>query len=376
MCFYFNGGGEIVINVIIRAILTGIGIFFGVGIAAILDGFGLVEKTGLNILVFYVVFGIIFGLLLFLLTPKMKKIGEKIGNLFESELLKFQTNDIILGVVGLIIGLVIAFLLSQPLYNLNIPYLGTALSAILYLFLGSLGMKVASRKRDEFSSTLANRMNQGNKNSKSFKTKSKISPKILDTSVIIDGRIADICKTGFVEGTLIIPEFVLHELQHIADSSDGLKRNRGRRGLDILNKLQNEQIIDLRIESKDFPETSEVDAKLLKLAEFLEGVVLTNDYNLNKVAEFQGVQVLNINELANAVKPVVLPGEEMLIEVVKDGKESGQGLAYLDDGTMIVVDGGKKHIGETLTVIVTSVLQTAAGRMIFAKPKFQNNGNK
>jgi len=170
---------------------------------------------------------------------------------------------------------------------------------------------------------------------------------------------------------LIIPEFVLQELQHIADSSDGLKRNRGRRGLDILNKLQNEQIIDVRIEKKDFPETAEVDAKLLKLAEHLNGVVLTNDYNLNKVAEFQGVQVLNINELANAVKPVVLPGEEMVVEVVKDGKESGQGLAYLDDGTMIVVDGGKKFIGQTLTVVVTSVLQTAAGRMIFAKPNNQ-----
>lgn len=359
------------INIIVRVILTVIGVFFGVGIATLLDNVGLVDKIGLNILIIYIIFGIIFGLLLFLLTPKMKKIGEKIGNLFESELLKFQMNDIILGAAGLIIGLVIAFLLSQPLYNLKIQFLGTALSAILYLFFGSLGMKVATRKGEEFSLIIGSRINPSSKNYKSTKNKSDISPKILDTSVIIDGRIADICKTGFLEGTLIIPEFVLQELQHIADSSDGLKRNRGRRGLDILNKLQNEQIIDVRIEKKDFPETAEVDAKLLKLAEHLNGVVLTNDYNLNKVAEFQGVQVLNINELANAVKPVVLPGEEMVVEVVKDGKESGQGLAYLDDGTMIVVDGGKKFIGQTLTVVVTSVLQTAAGRMIFAKPNNQ-----
>lgn len=374
MCFFTRKnetGGEKVINIIVRVTLTVIGIFFGVGIATLLDNVGLVDKIGLNILIIYIIFGIIFGLLLFLLTPKMKKIGEKIGNLFESELLKFQMNDIILGAAGLIIGLVIAFLLSQPLYNLKIQFLGTALSAILYLFFGSLGMKIATRKGEEFSLIIGSRINPSSKNYKSTKNKSDISPKILDTSVIIDGRIADICKTGFLEGTLIIPEFVLQELQHIADSSDGLKRNRGRRGLDILNKLQNEQIIDVRIEKKDFPETAEVDAKLLKLAEYLNGVVLTNDYNLNKVAEFQGVQVLNINELANAVKPVVLPGEEMVVEVVKDGKESGQGLAYLDDGTMIVVDGGKKFIGQTLTVVVTSVLQTAAGRMIFAKPNNQ-----
>jgi uncharacterized protein YacL len=187
--------------------------------------------------------------------------------------------------------------------------------------------------------------------------------------VIIDGRIFDICQTGFIEGTLIIPNFVLEELRHIADSSDNLKRNRGRRGLDILNKIQKELSIEVQIYEKDFPDIAEVDSKLLKLAQILNGKVITNDYNLNKVAEFQGVSVLNINELANAVKPVVLPGEEMHIQVVKDGKEAGQGVAYLDDGTMIVVEGGRKHIGEFMDVVVTSVLQTAAGRMIFAKQK-------
>ena len=200
-------------------------------------------------------------------------------------------------------------------------------------------------------------------------SENKIPPKVLDTSVIIDGRIADICKTGFIEGKLVIPRFVLNELQHIADSSDDLKRVRGRRGLDILNKIQKELSIETQIYEEDFPEIAEVDAKLLKLAQILSGKVVTNDFNLNKVAEFQGVPVLNINELANAIKPVLLPGEEMKVMVMKDGKESSQGIAYLDDGTMIVVEGGRKFINEEIIVVVTSVLQTAAGRMIFAKPK-------
>jgi len=358
------------ISKVLRVIVSIIGVVFGVGIAAFLDGVGIFEKLAISVVVGYVIFGIIFGLLLFLLTPKMKRIGKQISNIFENELLKFQANDIITGAIGLVIGLVIAFLISQPLFSLNVPYLGTAVSAFLYLLFGYLGITIATRNRDEIASTLGNRIsNTTSKTSKGSKNRSKSPCKILDTSVIIDGRIADICKTGFIEGTLVIPGFVLQELQHIADSSDSLKRNRGRRGLDILNRLQNEQIIDVRIENKDFSDTNEVDSKLLKLADYLDGVVLTNDYNLNKVAEFQGVQVLNINELANAVKPVVLPGEEMVIQIIKDGKESGQGLAYLDDGTMIVVEGGKKFIGDTLDVVVTSVLQTAAGRMIFAKPK-------
>lgn len=193
--------------------------------------------------------------------------------------------------------------------------------------------------------------------------------KISDTSVIIDGRIFDICQTGFVEGPLVIPSFVLDELRHVSDCSDSLKRTRGRRGLDILNKIQKELPIEVQIWEGDFPEINEVDSKLLKLTQKLDGKVLTNDYNLNKVAEVQGVTVLNINELSNAIKPVVLPGEDMKLTIVKDGKESGQGIAYLDDGTMIVVEGGRKYIGEEIDVTVTSVLQTAAGRMIFAKQK-------
>lgn len=188
--------------------------------------------------------------------------------------------------------------------------------------------------------------------------------------MIIDGRIADIVQTGFLEGTLLIPGFVLEELQHIADSSDLLKRNRGRRGLDILNQISKEELANnVEIMEIDFEDISEVDSKLVRLGQNLGAPILTNDYNLNKVAELQGVKVLNINELANAVKPIVLPGEEMEVQVMKEGKEPGQGVAYLDDGTMIVVDTGRRYMGQTITVLVTSVLQTAAGRMIFAKPK-------
>lgn len=196
-----------------------------------------------------------------------------------------------------------------------------------------------------------------------------IGLKILDTSVIIDGRIADLCETGFLEGAFIVPHFILHELQHIADSSDALKRARGRRGLDILNKIQKMPEIEVRIVEDDFPQIREVDAKIVALAKQLEAKVVTNDLNLNKVAELQGVRVLNINELCNALRPVVLPGEALRVFVLKEGKEPGQGVAYLDDGTMIVVDNAKRWIGRNIDVVVTSVLQTTAGRMIFTRLK-------
>lgn len=192
---------------------------------------------------------------------------------------------------------------------------------------------------------------------------------LIDTSVIIDGRIADISETGFLEGQLIIPRFVLRELQTIADSSDPLKRTRGRRGLDILNRIQKDPHIDVTIHETDFPEIADVDAKLVKLAKLVDAKVFTNDYNLNKVAEFQQVRVLNVNDLANALKPVILPGEAMNVRIVREGKEAGQGVAYLDDGTMVVINNGRDRIGQKLDVSVTSVLQTSAGRMIFADIK-------
>ena len=191
--------------------------------------------------------------------------------------------------------------------------------------------------------------------------------KILDTSVIIDGRVADLCDTGFIDGALVIPQFVLKELQMVADSSDSMKRNRGRRGLDILQKIQKMSGVEVVISDVDFPEVKEVDLKLIELARTLSGKIVTNDFNLNKVAQLRGVDVLNINELANALKPVVLPGEIMKVFILKEGKEYNQGVAYLDDGTMVVVDNARKMISKTIDIVVTSVLQTTAGKMIFGR---------
>ena len=198
---------------------------------------------------------------------------------------------------------------------------------------------------------------------------------ILDTSVIIDGRIVDIIATHFIEGRFLVPRFVLRELQQIADSQDPLKRNRGRRGLDILNRMQKGTDIEVKINEEDFPEIRDVDAKIVKLGKLLSAKILTNDFNLNKIAQLEGVVVLNINDLANALKPVVLPGEEMMVKITREGKEYNQGVAYLEDGTMIVIDNARNMIGQTATVVVTSVLQTSAGRMIFAN-KAQNNQDK
>ena len=355
------------IDKIVKAVISVIGASLGAVLGVLLNNSGLLELTGLQSSLVIIGISLVFGIIFFLLSPKIKKNGLKIIDAFETEILKFSTTDIVLGAFGLIVGFVIAFLISQPLSD--IKYVGTIISVISFVFFGYLGVKVATRKKDDVLWPQLLNLKKSSTVKKEKNKKDILSPKILDTSVIIDGRISDICKTGFIEGTLVIPEFVLKELRHIADSSDSLKRNRGRRGLDILNILQKDDAVSVVIESKDYADSIEVDIKLLKLAKELNGKVLTNDFNLNKVAEFQGVEVLNINELANAVKPVVLPGEEMTVMIVKDGKESGQGLAYLDDGTMIVVEGGKKCIGDSVVVTVTSVLQTAAGRMIFAKLK-------
>lgn len=286
----------------------------------------------------------------------------------EERLVKLPVSDMLSGALGLIFGLIVAFLIEPPLSELPIPVVSSVLPILVSGLLGYLGFRVGYKKRDELISFFSMGRQVKDKGKKERESR-EVEHKILDTSVIIDGRIADICRTGFLEGTLVIPSFVLEELQHIADSSDVLKRNRGRRGLDILNKIQKELNMRVLIYEGDFEEVSEVDSKLVKLAKVLSGKVVTNDFNLNKVCELQGVKVLNINDLANAVKPVVLPGEEINVQVIKDGKEHGQGVAYLDDGTMIVIEGGREYIGERIDVLVTSVLQTSAGRMIFAKPK-------
>ncbi|WP_028552041.1 PIN/TRAM domain-containing protein [Paenibacillus sp. UNC451MF] len=286
--------------------------------------------------------------------------------LSEEKVTAMPITDLIAGTIGMVMGLLMATMLLTPFEQAGL--FSPLLQVIFTMMFGFVGFRLGFAKREELI-VLLSKSRSGKDRNGSGEGKGFEEHKILDTSVIIDGRIADICKTGFIEGTLVIPEFVLEELQHIADSSDLLKRNRGRRGLDILNKIQKELEVRVLIYEGDFEEISEVDSKLVKLAKVLQGKVITNDFNLNKVCELQGVSVLNINDLANAVKPVVLPGEEILVQVIKDGKEHGQGVAYLDDGTMIVVEGGRDFIGTTLDVLVTSVLQTSAGRMIFAKPK-------
>ncbi|MFC0190597.1 PIN/TRAM domain-containing protein [Fictibacillus aquaticus] len=287
----------------------------------------------------------------------------------EETVVKAPVTDVLFGTMGLIFGLIVAFLIQLPLNNMDIVVVSSVVPIFITFLLGYLGFQVGFKKRDELIQLFSINRTGKEKKKDGENSKHKSKQKILDTSVIIDGRIADICQTGFLEGPLVIPRFVLEELQYIADSSDVLKRNRGRRGLDILNRIQKELSIKVEIYEGDFDEVSEVDSKLVKLAQVTGGFVVTNDFNLNKVCELQNVSVLNINDLANAVKPVVLPGEELLVQVIKDGKEHNQGIAYLDDGTMIVVEDGRDYIGKTIDVLVTSVLQTSAGRMIFAKPK-------
>ncbi len=365
------------IKKLLRIIISLVGVLFGYGIFLLIrfliKGTNLADKilaTETQQFIAAICCAVIFGIIFYLMTPALGRHGQKLARNIETDLQKVPTNEIVTGTFGLIVGLLIAFLISQIYSGIDIFYIGTILSAFTYIFLGYLGILVATRKGKDILTVFVA------KKGANPKAKSKINdatPKILDTSVIIDGRIADIMKTGFIEGNIVIPEFVLVELRHIADSSDGLKRNRGRRGLDILNRIQSEYGIEIynTASEKSLDEIPEVDVKLLKLAQLMNGKVVTNDFNLNKVAMIKGVEVLNINELANTLKPVVLPGEDMTLFLVKEGKEQNQAVAYLDDGTMIVVEEGRKYIGQTINVTVTSVLQTAAGRMIFAKPKKQ-----
>ncbi len=265
------------------------------------------------------------------------------------------------GIIGFIVGLFSANIIAAPLKL--VPLEKSIVNFIVLLmnaFFGYMGVTIGIREGERFNPADIRKL---------FKGGSDENIKIMDTSVIIDGRIADVCETEFLDGTIIIPHFILQELQHIADSSDSLKRARGRRGLDILHRIQKMGHMDVRITEDDFPKIREVDSKLVALARKLGAKVITNDFNLNKVAELQGVKVLNINDLSNALKPVALPGEGMRVFVLKEGKEAGQGVAYLDDGTMIVVENGRRFINKNVEVVVTSVLQTAAGRMIFTKLK-------
>lgn len=322
---------------------------------------------------------IIFIFIVYKLSPSISKETNRLATKLQKDLNASNAITLASGIIGLILGLIIAYLISmiyKPLVKGSIFFI---ITIALYAFLGTISFIVGKKALSEILEVYIGensvfRKQVKEENDFEYNPKEKKNPrvpKIIDTSVIIDGRILEILKTGFFEGPIVIPEFVLTELQHIADSSDDLKRAKGRRGLDILSKIQGEYGIEIYSTEnekglKDIPET---DIKLLKLAQNLKGKVVTNDFNLNKVARVKNIGVLNINELANAVKTVLIPGEELEVLLLKAGKEREQALAYLEDGTMVVVEGGRKFIGKTVKVNVTSVIQTQAGRMIFGKVK-------
>ena len=327
----------------------------------------------------------------------VRKLGS-FSAFVEKNLSKMPINDVIAGAIGLAIGLIIADLLGNAFSR--IPYVGNYIPIIFSIVLGYLGIHLTIKKRKELAGSfefvprvLKDVLRSSEKKSKATEKVEtqeekipaenisetstsehkvsllKVQPDKTKNYKLFDGRIADICKTGFLEGTMLVPVFVLEELQHIADSPNSLRRVRGRRGLDILQKMRDDETLNIEVMNIDFEDIAEVDSKLVRLAQKVEGKIITNDFNLNKVAQLRGVEVLNINDLSNAVKPVVIPGEIMRVQVVKDGKEPGQGVAYLDDGTMIVIENGHRYLSRTIAVEVTSALQTSAGRMIFAKPQ-------
>jgi uncharacterized protein YacL len=303
----------------------------------------------------FAILGLVSGILIALLAL-----------IFEKRVKQAPIRVVIGGAIGLIAGLAVANLLTSPLvFNfLDNRNLELAVYIFTNCLIGYLGLSIGMKKGEELAI-----FGGGVRNESAERQRQHSDIKILDTSVIIDGRIADICDTGFIRGTIMIPQFVLGELQHIADSPDPLRKTKGRRGLDALHKIQNHDDVEVVITDKDFPKIKEVDARLVALARDVGGRLLTNDANLIKVAELQGVLVLSINQLARALKPLVLPGETMTIPIVKEGKEQGQGVGYLEDGTMVVVDNGRKRVGKATTIVITSVIDTTGGRMVFARPK-------
>ncbi|MCL1848384.1 MAG: PIN domain nuclease [Clostridiales bacterium] len=382
------------IRMIIAVFFGGIG--FTAGLLFVLSGFYRITFPSRSLWLEIVTLGMLAGGMLaigFAAAPYLIRQTKWLVNWWESKLEKTPIIDLIGAILGLIIGLIIALLIGPSLSDL--PIVGRFLPTLITIFLGYLGASLGMKKRDEVILSLGRLkgfsarerkkdvklMEGGDPETEGFLYASDSlleagystgKPKILDTSVIIDGRVSDIYRTGFLSGAMVIPSFVLTELQHIADSSDGLKRNRGRRGLDILNGMRKEMQDSVRVVEAAYPDVPDVDAKLVLLARQMDGELLTNDYNLNKVAELQGIRVLNINDLVNALKQVFLPGEELVVSILREGKEQMQGIGYLDDGTMIVVKNGKKHINRTIHTVVTSVLQTSAGRMIFVEPQYSD----
>lgn len=338
--------------------------------------FGEGISEGTSSAVSCIIFGICFGIIFIILIPALTKAFERFSLDWLDELKKTSPIIIAVRVVMLIVALLLASLICTPVYKLNInDVIKTLIIILVYVALVYFSMILVTNMDGDIENLIggyfvkAKAEREEGRSSKSLKRKSTVIPKILDTSVIIDGRIFDILATGFIDGPIIIPTFVVDELQFIADSADPVKRNRGRNGLDLLNKMQKELSVEVSLVDKDYDDISEVDSKLIRLAKDMKGKVITNDYNLNKVAEIHGVKVLNMNDLSNTVKTVVLPGEIITVHVLKEGKENNQGVAYLDDGTMIVVENGRDFIGKNIKANVTSVLQTSAGRLVFVKPE-------
>jgi len=353
---------------IFGALIGGVSAFY------MLTPIGAFLKTQLNV---YESAGIvlltsaIFSVIFFFSGPPLAIFTQKGITWLVNRVVKMSLQDIAVGVGGLIVGLIIANLIAPSLSK--IPVAGSFLPSIALVIFGYVGIVVARSKKEDIIALVPWRLRHAQRASPSSK-KGNFSAgypcaKLLDTSTIIDGRITDICETGFIEGPIIIPNFVLDELRRIADSSDNLKRNKGRRGLDVLNRLQKDVPLEISIQDWNEDPDQDVDLRLLKMAKAVGGRIITTDFNLAKIAEFQEVGVLNINQLANALKPIVSAGEELAIHILREGKEPGQGVGYLEDGTMVVVEQARKHIGETICVIVTNCHTTPAGRMIFAKVK-------
>ena len=370
------------------AILVGTAAYVGMdSLAPIIDpylvsqfeSFGDMSLTIARIAVLIV--GTLLGLIIgYLISSFILKQGLVIAKRLERILTHIPNQELIAGTIGLLFGLIIANLIGVA-FN-QVPIIGPYIPIILSAIFGYSGLKIMARKGPEMYNNYVQQWSgDGNKKTSRFKMfsthksdKASSTPKLLDTSVIIDGRIKELCNTGFIEGPLMVPLFVLNELQIISDSADSTKRNRGRRGLDILKEMQDANKVAIEVVEDDYDDLTEVDSKLMRLALDKQWKLMTNDFNLNKVARVQGIEVLNLNELANVLKPALIAGEWIRVQIMKEGKEVHQGVAYLDDGTMIVVEDGKPYVGQNVEVMVTSILQTSAGRMIFARVDGGQNG--
>ena len=381
----FEGGDAMIYGILryVIAILIGTAAYVGMdNLAPIIDpylvsqfaSFGDMSLTVARISV--IVLGTIIGILIgYFISSFILKQGLVIARQLERVLTHIPNQELIAGTIGLLFGLIIANLIGAA-FN-QVPIIGPYISIILSAILGYSGVRLMARKGPEMYFNYLKqwkRSEAGTKKSRGFNmfgshksSDSNLTAKLLDTSVIIDGRIKELCATGFIDGPLIVPVFVLNELQIISDSADGMKRNRGRRGLDILKEMQDAKLVPIEIVENDYDDLHEVDSKLMRLALEKQWKLMTNDFNLNKVARVQGIKVLNLNELANVLKPALIAGEWIRVQVMKEGKEVQQGVAYLDDGTMIVVEDGRPYVGQEVEVMVTSILQTSAGRMIFAR---------